>query len=75
MLMTEDMPESKKKALTPQDIADELQVSIYTVMRWLDSGQLRGLKLGAKMWRIEVEDLEDFKEKRANRRRKPKEKE
>lgn len=50
------------KIFTPAQIADLLQVAEKTVYRWLDSGKLRGVKLG-RLWRIREEHLEDFLKK------------
>jgi excisionase family DNA binding protein len=45
--------------LTVEDVAKQLQVSTYTVRRWLKSGKLPAIKLG-KEWRISPDDLEAF---------------
>ena len=45
--------------LTPEQVAEKLQVSVLTVKKWLRSGKLQGVKPG-KLWRIEPEALEDF---------------
>ena len=54
------MPGNLQKLYTPEQVADLLQVNVITVHRWLRSGQLRGYKLGRKLWRIDSEYLEDF---------------
>ena len=52
--------------LTPKEVADRLRVSEQTVLRWLRSGKLKGVKAG-KLWRVEEEELEKFiKEERKN---------
>lgn len=45
--------------LTPEQVAERLQVKERTVLDWLRAGELRGLKLG-RLWRIRPEDLEKF---------------
>ena len=46
--------------LTPEQVADRLQVVVETVYRWLRSGKLRGSRLGRKVWRVAESDLNDF---------------
>ena len=48
------------KLLTPEEAAGQLQVSLQTVKRWLRSGQLKGVKPGGRLWRIEEEELQKF---------------
>lgn len=45
--------------LTPEQVAEKLQISKYTVGDWLRSGKLPGFKIG-NLWRVEREDLEEF---------------
>ena len=45
--------------LTPEEVAEKLQVSVLTVKKWLRSGKLQGIKPG-KLWRVEPEALEYF---------------
>jgi excisionase family DNA binding protein len=45
--------------LTPQQVAERLQVQVQTVVRWLRSGQLKGAKFG-RLWRVTEEDLQAF---------------
>jgi excisionase family DNA binding protein len=45
--------------LTPQQVAERLQVQVQTVVRWLRSGQLKGAKFG-RIWRVTEEDLQAF---------------
>jgi excisionase family DNA binding protein len=45
--------------LTPDDIADHLQVSVKTVRRWIGSGDLAVHVVG-RQHRIAVEDFEVF---------------
>jgi excisionase family DNA binding protein len=44
---------------TPEEIAEELQVTRRTVYGWLRSGRLRGVRAG-RGWRIRPEDVEVF---------------
>ena len=45
--------------LTIDDVARVCKVSVKTVRRWIESGELRAAKLGAQ-WRIRPKDLELF---------------
>lgn len=42
--------------LTPQEVSDLLQVSVYTVRRWIKQGNLPAYKVG-RLWRIKEGDL------------------
>lgn len=46
-----------EKMLTPNQVAEILQVHPDTVVRWLRDGILKGIKLGG-VWRIRAADLE-----------------
>jgi len=46
--------------LTPAQIADELQVTVVTVRRWITSGELRASKAGPRRWMIRRSDLDAF---------------
>lgn len=50
-----------QKFLTPQQVADRLQISRVTVLDYLRKGRLKGHRVG-KLWRIKEEDLEAFLE-------------
>jgi len=50
--------------LTPAQIAERLQVAETTVHKWLRSGDLKGMKLGHRIWRVKEGDLEAFLEQR-----------
>jgi excisionase family DNA binding protein len=50
---------SEMELLTPEEVAQRLQVKARTVQEWLRSGRLVGLKLG-KLWRIRPNDLVAF---------------
>jgi len=51
-----------EKLLTPEQVAERLQVTERTVYGWLRRGTLPALKLG-RLWRIRPEDLEAFLER------------
>ena len=48
-----------EELLTPTEVAKRLKVEKRTVVEWLRSRQLRGIKLG-RLWRIRIRELEDF---------------
>src|SRR5436309_4531607 len=50
-----------EKLLTPEQVAERLQVTERTVYGWLRRGRLPALKLG-RLWRIRPADLEAFLE-------------
>jgi len=50
-----------EKLLTPEQVAERLQVTERTVYGWLRHGKLPALKLG-RLWRIRPDDLETFLE-------------
>jgi putative molybdopterin biosynthesis protein len=45
--------------LTPEEVSDLLQVSVYTVRRWIKQGELPAYKVG-RLWRIDKADLKDW---------------
>ena len=47
------------RLLTPEELAEQLRVTLPTVYGWLKMGRLRGLRAG-KFWRIRPADLEAF---------------
>lgn len=49
----------KDKFLTPQQVADYLQVDFRTIYSLLRSGKLKGIKVG-RVWRISQEVLHEF---------------
>jgi excisionase family DNA binding protein len=51
--------------LTPQEVADTLKVSIFTVRRWIGQKELPAYKVG-RGWRIARVDFRDWLE--SNRR-------
>ncbi len=49
-----------ERYLTPTQVADELQVTVVTVRRWIATGDLRASKAGPRMWMIRLSDLNAF---------------
>lgn len=54
------MEKSRARLLTPEETAEFLGVSPNTVRAWLRRGELKGVKLGGKVWRVRQEDIDDF---------------
>jgi excisionase family DNA binding protein len=50
---------------TPEEVAEQLQVSRATVLFWLRMGRLNGSKLGYGTWRITPPEIEAFLERQA----------
>lgn len=48
-----------ERMLTPEQVAEKLQITAGTVYVWLRSGRIRGVKLG-RLWRIRPADLSAF---------------
>ncbi len=48
-----------EKLLTPEQVAERLQMSKLTIMDYLRKGKLKGIKFG-RIWRIKEEALEEF---------------
>ena len=57
------------RMLTVKEIQERLKVSDKTVRRWLQSGELRGVRLGGTKlgWRVSAYDLRRFVRERQNR--------
>lgn len=53
------MPETQERYLSPDEVAQRLNVKPLTVRRWLKNGNLKGLKLG-RLWRVRESNLEAF---------------
>jgi excisionase family DNA binding protein len=53
------------KVLTPEQVAERLQIVPKTVYRWLNDGRLEGVKLG-RLWRVREDDLEAFLQAASN---------
>jgi excisionase family DNA binding protein len=47
------------RLLTPEEVAEQLQVAVKTVKDWLRAGKLRGIKMG-QLWRVEPEALDEY---------------
>jgi excisionase family DNA binding protein len=47
--------------MTPEEVAEKLNVTVNTVREWLRSGELTGVKLG-RIWRVRTEDLKAWVE-------------
>lgn len=50
-------PPEQPEFLAPQEVAELLRVSVYTVRRWIKEGDLPAYKVG-RSWRIDQEELE-----------------
>ncbi len=48
-----------EKLLTPEQVAERLQVTVQTIYVWMRSGYLPSVKMG-RLWRIHPDDLENF---------------
>jgi excisionase family DNA binding protein len=46
--------------LTPAQVAEELQVTVVTVRRWIANRELRATKAGPRRWTIRRSDLDRF---------------
>lgn len=62
----ENMTVTQQPLLKPEEAAQRLNVPVSTVLAWLRSGWLPGVKIG-KEWRVEAADLEQFIQQRKNR--------
>jgi excisionase family DNA binding protein len=51
--------------MTPDQVAERLQVDPETVRRWLRAKKLRASRISAKAWRISERSLSQFMEERA----------
>lgn len=49
----------EREILTPEQVADYLQVQPRTVLEWLRTGRLPGAKIG-RLWRVRRHALEGF---------------
>jgi excisionase family DNA binding protein len=57
------MMDSVDVYMTPEQVAEKLQLAVETVYRWLRSGKLRGSRMSQKAWRVSEEDLRSFMRK------------
>jgi excisionase family DNA binding protein len=46
--------------MTPEQVAEKLQLAVETVYRWLRSGKLRGSRMSPKAWRVADHDIRSF---------------
>lgn len=46
--------------LTPVQVAEQLQLGVETIYRYLRSKKLRGVRVSHKCWRISEAELERF---------------
>lgn len=53
------------KLLTPEDVAEVLQLHHLTVLKFIKNKTLKSIKLG-RVYRIREEDLNSFLEKQTN---------
>lgn len=49
-----------EKMLTPEEVAIRLSVKPNTVRNWLREGNLKGVKLGKRIWRVKEADLQNY---------------
>jgi excisionase family DNA binding protein len=49
-----------EQLLTPAQVAEELQVTVVTVRRWINSGALAASKAGPRRWMVRRSDLDAF---------------
>ncbi|WP_307277473.1 helix-turn-helix domain-containing protein [Arthrobacter sp. W4I7] len=53
--------EPKRRFLTAEQVAEELNVGLRPVRGLLKTGELRGIQVGGRgLWRVGVQDLEDY---------------
>ena len=52
---------TNQQLLSPEQVAERLQISRVTVMDYLRKGRLKGHRVG-RLWRIKEEDLDTFLE-------------
>jgi excisionase family DNA binding protein len=55
----------KDKLLTLKEVAKYLRVSERSVLRYIEAGRLKAIKVG--YWRIKEKDLENFISKNSNK--------
>lgn len=51
---------AEEQYLTPAQVADELQVTVVTVRRWIAHRELRARKAGPRRWTIRRSDLNAY---------------
>ncbi len=55
----EELKQLKQDFFTPREVADLFGVRHTTVLKWLASGKLKGVKIGSR-WRIKKDWLLEF---------------
>ncbi|MBT2567127.1 helix-turn-helix domain-containing protein [Arthrobacter sp. ISL-85] len=53
----------KRRFLTIEQVAEELNVGLPLVRSLVKCGELRGIQIGRGLWRISVGDLKDYAER------------
>lgn len=51
---------AEEQYLTPAQVAEELQVTVVTVRRWIAKEELRARKAGPRRWMVRRSDLDAF---------------
>ncbi|MBK7463964.1 MAG: helix-turn-helix domain-containing protein [Betaproteobacteria bacterium] len=59
------------RTLAPETAANGIDVSVSQVHRWIKSGQIKAIKLGYRMTRIDGDSLADFLTSRMSEPRPP----
>ncbi len=49
-----------EQLMTPEQVAERLQVKPFTIREWLRLGKMKGIRLAGKVWRVRPSDLEEF---------------
>jgi excisionase family DNA binding protein len=60
-------PMQDEEMLTVEDVAKMLKVHVKTVRHWINTGELKAMDIG-RGYRISRSDLQEFIDKRKNRR-------
>lgn len=50
--------------LTPEQVAEKLNLNVETIYRWLRRGKLRGSRISHKAWRVPEREVESFVRRR-----------
>jgi excisionase family DNA binding protein len=58
------MKDASDVYLTPEEVADKLQLNVETVYRWLRSRKLRGSRISQKAWRVPEREVVSFIKRR-----------
>ena len=58
--MSRPLTQANQELLTVYEAALAAKCNQMTVRRWIDSGELKAIKLGDRMIRIRAQDFEDF---------------